>query len=198
MYSGLQDGADLQALDVLELVDRPLAVGDAAVALLHEAEARPGPSRAACPSASCRTGRRARRRPRVSLAKANGKSRTTNSLIMPTSCAGAIIDASIVPPCIAEATCCSPPSVPPAKTLTFILPPLFCSTSVGELLRADALRMVHLVDDRELDVAVLDVGGRAPWRRRTRSSAATTPAEERSSSGACMVVSPEGRSDLAA
>ena len=65
----------------------------------------------------------------ASLANEKGKSRTTNSLIVPTSCAGDIIEISTVPPCIAAATCCSPPSVPFGKILTLILPTLFWPTT---------------------------------------------------------------------
>ena len=49
--------------------------------------------------------------------------------IVPTICAGDIIDTSIVPPCMAEATCCSPPKTPLAKILTLIFPPLCLLTT---------------------------------------------------------------------
>src|SRR5262245_28085272 len=41
---------------------------------------------------------------------------------------------SIVPPCAAETLGASPPSVPPGKTLTLILPPLLAATSSANLL----------------------------------------------------------------
>ena len=49
----------------------------------------------------------------LKLSNRKGVSKTPNSLSMPVSRPGPIIDISTVPPCIAEAMTTSPPSVPP-------------------------------------------------------------------------------------
>jgi hypothetical protein len=59
----------------------------------------------------------------------NGKSTTANSFETPTSKPALSTIRSSVPPCNDETFAMSPPSVPPGKSRTSILPPLFCLTS---------------------------------------------------------------------
>ena len=81
---------------------------------------------------------------------------------------------SIVPPCSADTLAASPPSVPPGKRLTFILPPLLAATSSANFSAPMLQRMALRVLQRELEAALLDVlRQRGAERQQRRATAAT-------------------------
>ena len=102
------------------------------------------------------------------LANMNGKSNTANSLTCEARMPEFITTISSVPPCSAEMFGASPPSVPPGKRLTLILPPALGGHDLGELLHPHHDRVALRILGRELDRALLDVlcGGDANNRAR--------------------------------